>query len=91
MDTIQEVLSTANPKQQLIFCMALYITAPEDLPKADLQDLRDDIERLEQYFVSMDTPVAEIEELKNATMVLINVEGFPFCSEETVADVLSMH
>ena len=48
MDTIQEVLSTANPKQQLIFCMALYITAPEDLPKADLQDLMDDIERLEQ-------------------------------------------
>ena len=89
-ESINNLLSGANPKQWLIFCMALYITAPEDVAESDLQSIMDDVTTLEQYFVSMDTPVEEIDELKMATKVLVDVEGFPNCSVQAVEDILSI-
>ena len=86
MPDMSAILKGGNAVQKLIFACALYITAPAETPTAYIDHIMDDINRLEPQLTKEDNLV-----VKRAIKILVDVEGFPFVEEQTVADFLDQY
>lgn len=80
------MLATASYKQRVIFCTALYETAPNTVPEAKLQDIKEDIIRYSETLTDLD-----MLEVGRAVRILIDVEGFPEVHEQPVIDLLELY
>lgn len=83
MANFGNMIRNSTTKQRVIFCKALYETAPPEAPAETLKQITDDIE-----FYGGVLSDKEMREVDRAVRILIDVENFPDVDEVRVIDFL---